>query len=223
MAKTFEMLVKSDENASLFDDKLVSQVDGNTRSGWTFTWYARLSTFDSLSAADVSEVREKRCVVTKTSEDGKVITQFINKVNEYGYYLETRLEYPNSQAVEHINVPLTEASYNHLALIADFAYPFERKRMPAAENGLFYEVDVFLTNGGDKHPWVKVTLFTHDLSLEIPKIPFECAEYIIDIPGQVSTKDKAFIGKLWEFQYFRKQPEWIGSKVKLDYNVKRLD
>lgn len=221
--KTFEMLIKADENASVFDDKLVSQVDGNTRSGWVFNWYARISSTGVLALADISEVREKRLVCKKTAQDGKIITQYINMVNEYGFYLETKLQYPKSQAVEVVNTPITKASYNHLALIAEYAYPFERKRMPAAENGLFYEVDVFITPGGAKHPWVKVSLFTHDLSLEIPKIPFKCLEYIIDIPGELTNSDKKFLETLWTQQYFHKQPEWVGEKVKLDYDIKNVD
>lgn len=223
MSKTFEMLVKADEKASIFDDKLVSQVDGNTRAGWVFNWYARLSDLGVLSAADTSEIREKRIVSKKTANDGKIVSQYINKVNDYGYYLETKLQYPKSQAVELVNVPITKASYNHLALIAEVVYPFERKRMPADDNGLYYEVDVFITPGGSKHPWVKVTLFTHDLSLEIPKIPFTCLEYIVDIPGEVTPRNRKFIETLWAEQYFHKEPEWMGENVKLDYDIKRVD
>lgn len=223
MAKTFEMLIKADEKSSVFDDKLISQVDGNTRAGWVFNWYCRIANPANLSLADASEVREKRTVAQKTNSDGTVVTQYINQVNDYGYYLETKLEHPKSEAVELVNNPISKACYNHLALIAEVSYPFERKRMPAAENGLFYEVDVFLTPGGAKHPWVKVTLFTPDLSLEIPKLPFKCLEYIIDIPGEITPESKRFINDLWETQYFYKQPQWMGTGVKLDYNVKRVD
>lgn len=223
MAQSFEMLIKSDENASVFDDKLVSSIDGNSRTGWVFTWYVRLADMNVLSVAQTSEVREKRCVCRKVNDSGVSVTQYVNQVNEYGYYLETTLEQSKHQAVEVVNTPITKACYQHLSLIGECAYPFERKRMEAADNGLFYEVDVFLTNGGAKHPWVKVTLFTHDLTLEVPKMPFKGVEYIIDIPGEFSEADKKFVKELWEYQYFHKQPQWIGAKTKLDYGIKRLD
>lgn len=211
--KSFKMLVEKGDNASLFDNKLVSEVTGESKAGYVFTIYAKPTDLQELNASSTLEKREKHLILDETNERNQRITVNIHKVNEIGYYMCTKLQYANSTAIEQVQVPISEACYKHLALTSIHGIRFERFKLEVPNTDMEWEVDVFRDPSGQRHPWVKVDLEVSSLDGDVPPLPFKCDEYIMDFPGIVTNEQVAFIEKLYRTQWVNLDPEWVNNRL----------
>lgn len=211
--KSFKMVVERGDNASLFDSKLVSEVNGNSKAGYVFTIYAQLADMQQLNQADTLERREKHLILDETSDKNVRTTLNIHKVNDIGFYATTKLQYANSEAIEQVQVPISEAFYNHLAITSLHGIRFERFKINVPNTEMTWEIDVFRDTSGQRCNWVKMDLEVEKLDNEIPPLPVECVEYIMDFPGIVTKEQAMFIEKLYRNYWVSLDPEWIKSKL----------
>lgn len=216
---TFKMVVKSGEDPSIYDQKLVAQVNGLPSAGYVFTIYARLKDMDELARVKTLERRIRAVLLESEDKQGNLVSVYINKVNDDGYYQTTKLRYPKHQGVEVVNVPISPASFNHLSRISAWATPFERLRIPSADRKTQWVIDVFQTSAGKRHEWVKMDIEVEDLDSNIPKFPLEVEEYILDFPGEVTPEQTKFIKSLWERKWFSHDPQWAFTQTQ-DFNKK---
>lgn len=215
--KSFSMRVEKGDKPSLFDSRLVSSVNGETKAGYVFTIYAKPSNMEEFTQATTLERREQFVVFQDVNDNKDLVTLKINKVNDIGFYQTTTLQTSDSKALEQVSVPLSEAAYNHLALVGYCGYRFERFRFPVPNSEQVWEVDVFRDSSGQRHPWVRITIETNDLQSEVPPLPFKCDEYILDFKGIVTAEQASFIDRLYNTCWVPLDPEWVKNKV--DYKA----
>lgn len=215
---SFKMLVKSGDNPTLYDEKLVSDINGVAKAGYVFTIYARLGDFDQLNKAQTLERRERRLLTNSEDEGGNTVIVYLNKVNEAGYFMTSKLIYPNATSIEQVHVPISEASYKHLSRITHGNMPFERHKFPCPNSELVWEVDVFKGADGQRHPWVKIDLEVADMDDDVPPLPIVCEEYFLDFPGIVTNEQRAFVTKLWQNQWLSLDSEWVKGKFDFKKN-----
>lgn len=218
MAQSFKMLVQSGDNPTLYDEKLVSKVNGEPKAGYVFTIYARLSNMDDLSKANTVEVRERCLLMNKEDETGAVVVVHLNKVNDAGYYMTTKLIHKNATTIEQVHVPISETSYSHLGRVAHNRIPFTRHKFPCANSDLDWEIDVFKAASGSSHPWVKIDLEVKDLDDPVPPLPLTCDEYFLDFPGIVTNEQKAFVNRLWTRDWLSLDTEWVQGRFDFKQN-----
>lgn len=218
MTQSFKMLVQSGDNPTLYDEQLVSKIDGEPHAGYVFTIYAVLSDPESLSKASTVEVRERRLLTNEEDETGSVVVVYLNKVNEAGYYMSTKLIHKNATSIEQVHVPISEASYKHLSRITHNNIPFERHKFPCPNSELVWEVDVFKGADGQRHEWVKIDLEVKDMNDDVPPLPFPCDEYFLDFPGIVTNEQKSFVNRLWTREWLSLDTEWIQGRFDFKQN-----
>ena len=218
MKPSFKMLVRSGDNPTLYDEKLVSKVNGEASAGYVFTIYARISDFEQLSKAQTLERRERRLLTNSEDESGNCVVVYLNKVNEAGYFMTSKLIRQNTTSIEQVHVPISEASYNHLSRISSNNIPFERHKFPAPNTDVEWEVDVFKGANGQRHNWVKIDIEVADMDSDVPALPIVCEEYFLDFPGIVTADQKAFVAKLWRSQWLSLDSEWVRSRVDFKEN-----
>lgn len=209
---SFKMLVKSGDNPSLYDEKLVAEVNGEPKAGFVFTIYARLKDFDQLSKAQTLERRERRLLTKANDESDSTVVVYLNKVNDAGYFMTSKLIHKNATTIEQVHVPISEASYSHLSRISYSNVPFERHKFPCANSDLVWEVDVFKGADGQRHEWVKIDLEVDDLNDDVPPLPLVCQEYFLDFPGIVTDEQRAFVTRLWQREWLSLDTEWVKGR-----------
>lgn len=214
--RSFKMLVEKGDNPSLFDKKLIAKVDGESRAGYVFTIYAKVNNLNVLNESRTLERREKRLILDETHDSGKRLVMTIHKVNDIGYYQSTKLQYPNSQAIEQVMVPISRAMYDHMVLIALSGIQFERFKIDVPNTEMVWEIDVYRGADGQRHNWVKMDLeVPNSLQGELPPIPFPIDDYIIAVPGVITPKQETFIESLYRTEWVNLDPNWVVGK--LDY------
>lgn len=210
---SFQMTVKQGKNPSLFDDKLVNEINGEATRRKQFTVYALLDNFDVLAEADTLERRTKRFIFDESNEQGVRVSAVVHKVNDIGFYMTTRMSHGEITDVEQVMCPISEAMYNHLAIISTYGIEFERFKFNIPNSTQTWEIDVYRGRDGQRHPWVKCDIEVDSVDDEIPKCPIECREYILDHPGIVSETQRSYIESLYKHQWLSLDPEWIMNQV----------
>lgn len=211
--KSFSMQVQRGDKASLFDNRLVSSVNGETRTSYVFTIYAEPSDMNEFTQATTLEKREQFVVFQDMSDNKDIVTMVVNKVNDIGFYQTTRMQASNTRLIEQVSVPLSEAAYKHLAMVGYRGYRFERLRFPVPNTEMEWEVDIFRNKSGQRHPWVRITIEVDHLDDPVPPLPFACNDYILDFPGVVNQTQSDFIEKLYNHGWVPLDPEWVNQQV----------
>ena len=207
------MLVEQGEHPSLFDQKLISSVNGESKAGYVFTIYAKLESHNWLDEAHTLERREKYLLLDERGNNDERVTLTINKVNDIGYYQTTKLQYPTTTAIETVSCPISKAMYDHMAVVAISGIAFERCKIEIPNTGKSWEIDIFKGADGQRHQWVKIDLETDDLNKEVPQLPVPVLEYILDFPGIVTPEQTTFIERLYKHQWMSLDPDWVKGRI----------
>lgn len=88
-------------------------------------------------------------------------------------------------------IPATADAFEIFKRIAENGMIKDRYHFPVEGTPLVYEIDVFLKPDGSYHEWVKIDLETKDMDAELPPLPIEVEEQILD-----NTEDKAEQAKI---------------------------
>lgn len=207
--QTFKMMVKQGDGASLFDEELVSEVNGEPSAGYVFTVYGEIADWDSLGNATTLEQREKHYLpLIENTTNGNTIAITCNRVNEAGYYQTSKLMYANSTLVEQVNVPISLGMYKHLTQAAINSYKFERFKFRVPDSNLVWEVDVFKGADGSRHPWIKCDIEVADLDSELPDLPIPLKERIIANMEDTTDAEVARINRLYKSEWLQTSMNW---------------
>lgn len=82
-------------------------------------------------------------------------------------------------------------------------YKKTRYIYPIPETDLKFEIDVFLSESGHPHPYVKVDLEYPEALMVMPAFPFPVDEDTAIIGNEMTKEEEAFVDDLWENQWSR--------------------
>ncbi|BDH16661.1 MAG: hypothetical protein [Bacteriophage sp.] len=174
-------------------------IDGSLQREVEHTFYAEVKDLAEIKkkAIRVERHEQWKIPVEQDRVDGKMRIRLIDNQRAT---MCTKITYPSMVGCDEVEQDITMDMFNSLRKMAEDGYIKTRYTIPTNVPKLYWEVDVFLGNGGMEHPWVKIDLEVKSLSDPIPAFPFDLSEVIYpDEDLGWSSKNK--IKSLWEKEW----------------------
>ncbi|MOA21893.1 hypothetical protein D3C78_1424110 [compost metagenome] len=92
----------------------------------------------------------------------------------------------------------TKDYFELFRLFADKGLNKTRYFFPIEDTDLKWEVDVYTTQSGERHAWIKIDLEVKTKETELPKFPFALKEVIVNQPAQRTEEENAHIANLFK-------------------------
>ncbi len=170
-------------------------------------WTIKLPKTENNSAK--GQIRVRKVIPMVKSTDGEKFELSHRDGDDAQYVLTTKAEKAADDRLE-VPAPVTKDMFELFRLLAENGMIKDRYHFPI-ENGLVFEVDVYLKEDGSYHEWVKIDLELKDISVDIPELPFSVEEMILDKTQDSAEKSK--ITDLYETVFLTKNNSQEARKL----------
>lgn len=165
----------------------------------SFTVYALMSDINDLATASYLDNREFYYVsLDRRYED--VIEMMIIDVAGMKFELVTRKIMMDKINFTDTTCDINVETFTAIKSMSDIGFKHKYLQFPIPDSEHMWEVSVFLDNNGHDHPWVRLELFTDDVS-SIANLPFTVKEFIVEGDPQNSKESMERIRDLWLKEY----------------------
>lgn len=176
-------------------------INGKLNTELEFTMYAKLRDLNELERAIRKEEHEQWQLPIKTDKvDGRARLRLIDNRR---YTMTTKIQRQGTLGWEEVDADISSDMFNHLREMATNGYRKTRYVFPTQTPGMFWEVDVFRDQMGNKHPWVKIDLEVDDLNAAIPNFPLAHDTMIQADDEHLTRQDQNTIKNLWSNEWLR--------------------
>lgn len=191
---TYRMLVKKlGYSTEDYDGKLQEEME--------FTIYARVPNFNQIESLAVRKERHEQWDLPMDkprSLDGRVR---LRKVDDTLTTMTTKIRRRGRLGFEEVNAQISEPLFDHLREFCKRGHHKTRYDIPTMEADLKWEVDVFMTQSGSPHPWVKIDLEVDDFNRRIPDLPFDVEECFFADEPNLPPEYKNLLDQLWNVEW----------------------
>lgn len=184
-------------------------IDGSLHQEIEFCIYAEIKDLDELKsrAIDTERHEQWRMPLVQSKVDGKMRLRLIDDARAT---MATKIKRENMPGCEEVESDISMDQFRHLKQMAVDGYIKYRYTVPSNIQGLNWEVDVFYSNGGSMHPWVKIDLEVKSMNDPIPAFPVTTMRQIY-ADDALTHAEQQKIKSLWD-------SEW----QKMDANISPL-
>lgn len=178
----------------------MEDIDGKRHREDEITFYAKVVNLTQLIelANEVEEHEQWNIGLTSETVRGR-----LRLINGTRYTMAFKEKIKGSTANMETESDISKDTYEVMRRASTNGYKKTRYNIPIPGSTRKWEVDVFLSNGGGRHPWVKVD-YEHDGDLkDFPEIPFEYEEIIVADADSTTAEQEAFVDKLWQVEWSR--------------------
>lgn len=174
-------------------------IDGSLHQEIEFCIYAEIKDLEELKkkAIQVERHEQWRIPVAQDKVDGKLRIRLIDDTRAT---MATKIKRSNMTGCEEVESDISMDQFKHLKQMAVDGYVKERYSVPSNIQGLIWEVDVFYTNGGSQHPWVKIDLEVKSMNDPIPSFPITTLKQIY-ADDDLTFAERNKIKSLWEKEW----------------------
>lgn len=178
---------------------LESLMSGTVEREIEFTMYVELSDLEELKKRAIRTERHEQWTMplVKGDVDGKLRLRLIDNSRPT---MCTKIKRPSMVGCDEVEMDISMDMFNSLREMAVDGYIKTRYTIPSNIRELLWEVDVFLSNGGAPHPWVKVDLEVKSMNDPIPMFPLS-HNRVIYADDELSYSDRAKVKDLWEREW----------------------
>lgn len=176
-----------------------SLISGNVEKEIEFTMYVLLDNLDELKRKAIRTERQEQWLVPidQKNVDGKLRLRLIDNVRPT---MCTKIKRPNTVGCDEVEMDISMDMFNSLREMAIDGYVKTRYYIPSTIRELIWEIDVFLSNDGSQHPWVKVDLEVKSLNDPIPAFPLTHRR-VIYADDELTFSDRTKVKELWEREW----------------------
>ena len=188
------------------NDLKMEDIDGEKHIEREYTAYALVPDFNWTDAAAETELHEQWKIAYA---EGSPITGRLRLINNRRYTEAVKQPLITEDGSYECEFDISRDAFEMKKKACKDGYLKERFNFPVEGTPYKWEIDVFKSRSGGRHPWVKIDLEYGTKMDAIPEFPFEVKELIV-IDRDSSTEAREMINSLWE-------NEWL----KLDTNFAR--
>lgn len=180
----------------------MENLDGTTVDEMEYCFYVELADLEQLRKKAFKSERHEQWLIPLAKEDinGKMRIRLIDESQPTICVKTNTEEEIRKRETEQI---ISRDLFNNLRNFGVEGYYKTRYMLASNIRGLVWEVDVFFSNGGAQHPWVKVDLEVKDMNSPIPQFPLELNGNPIYGDGHITYTEKQKIQSLWEKEWMR--------------------
>lgn len=181
------------------DVSLEALIDGSLHQEIEYCIYAEIKDLDELKKRAVDKERHEQWTIPLNQDkvDGKIRLRLIDDIRPT---MATKIKREHMTGSEEVESDISMDQFKHLRQMAVDGYVKERYFVPSNIAGLVWEVDVFFTNGGSMHPWVKIDLEVRSMNDPIPTFPIPVVKMIF-ADDDLTFAEKERIKSLWDKEW----------------------
>lgn len=186
---------------NLLNTALESNENGNAQPEIEYTVYGKLVNGEDLNKASHSE---KQIQANIDLENGNGVKLRIRQVGDDKWLLCAKKKNANDHDLEQteVEMEITRDMFDILLSSVDKVFYKTRYFFPVDNHPeLTWEVDVFTTPDGQKHPWIKLDLEVPDKHTARPPYPFDIEEAIDSPPSEFTEGQKKALDALWKQEW----------------------
>lgn len=167
----------------------------------SFTVYALMSNINDLANASYLDNREFYYVsLDKRYQD--IIEMMVIDISGMQFELVTRKLMADKVNFIDTTTLINAETFTAIKSVSDLGFKHKYLQFPVPGSDHMWEVSVFLDINGQDHPWVRLELFTDDVS-NISELPFTVNEFIVEGDPNNPRESVEHIRKLWLKEYTR--------------------
>lgn len=171
--------------------------DGNVQQEIEYTFFGRAENWDWLEQA-ASQEKQEQWESYRDRGEGSFAQCRVRAIDDKTYHACVKLKIAGELGKKEVEQVCTKDYFEFYRYFADKGLNKVRYIFPVEGTDLKWEVDVYTTQSGERHPWVKVDLEVKGSDTEIPEFPFQLMDMILKQPAQRSEEETAHIANLFK-------------------------
>lgn len=179
---------------------LEGMIDGKAYQELEYTFFGKIKDFAQLERAQSSETHEQWQIPLDTDQPVKARIRLIDGKRPT---LTTKVRKDGEHGAIEVDSDISMDLFKSLRLAAINGYKKTRYNFPVKGTDRKWEIDVFIGQNGEPHPWVKIDYEVGELSERIPKLPIDFEEIIVEGGKDQTMEEKRFVRHLWESEWSR--------------------
>lgn len=175
---------------------LESSAEAEVHQEIEYTFFGKVENFDWINEAASSEQQEQWEIHVDKGE-GLFGSVRIRATNDQDFVFCTKVKTPGVLGKSEAEQATTRGMFESFRKLATSGLKKTRYNFPVPDSDLVWEIDVFETKEGKLHPWVKIDLEVTDVEVEIPPLPIEFLEKILNQDKKRTPAERDFVTKLF--------------------------
>lgn len=173
-------------------------IDGVQHQEIEFTMYVEVVDLEDIKKKAIRSERHEQWNVPLDRQTNPSDSKLrIRLIDDARPTICTKIVKDHTPGAEEVEADITMDLFKALRQMCAEGYIKTRYVIPSNIQGLVWEVDVFYSNGGAQHPWVKVDLEVKSINDPIPVFPIPHRKVIFS-DGEMTYSDQLKIKTLWE-------------------------
>lgn len=170
-----------------------------------YTFYGEVFDLNELeSKAFHVEKHEQWLVPVETESKAKLR---IRRIDDKRCIVTTKYKAPGMKGCEEVECDIDPGMFEHLKLMGTGGYLKKRYKIKGPGD-LVWEIDVFSSNAGRPHTWVKVDLEIPTPDVKPPKeLPIKFKTFIEHQGPDLTAEERALIDQLWNSEWASIDPK----------------
>lgn len=171
--------------------------DGTVQQEIEYAFFAEVSSWDWLEKASKQE-KQEQWESYRDLGDGAFAQCRVRATDDKTFEMCVKTKTPGELGKKEVEQICSKDFFEQFRFFADKGLNKTRYIFPIEGTDLKWEVDVYTTQSGERHPWLKIDLEVPDAETELPKFEFPLKEVIVNQPAQRTDEEKAKISSLFE-------------------------
>jgi len=173
-------------------------IDGKMFREIEYTFYAKIKDLADLEKASAKEEQEQWRLPLNAE---KPVKARLRLINGRIYTMCTKMKQKGQIGCSEVEIDIGHDMYQMLKMTATDGYKKTRYIYPVPNTDRKWEVDVFLGMDGKPHVWVKIDFEVSSPDDELPSLPFEVEEIIVENGPEFDSSQERFVRSLWECEW----------------------
>jgi hypothetical protein len=171
--------------------------DGTVQQEIEYAFFARVDSWEWLEQATRQE-KQEQWESYRDRGEGAFAQARVRATDDKTYEMCVKTKDPSELGKKEVEQICSKDFFEQFRFFADKGLNKTRYIFDIEGTDLKWEVDVYTTQSGERHPWIKIDLEVKSKETELPKFPFPLKEVIVNQPAQRTDEEKAQISKLFE-------------------------
>lgn len=171
--------------------------DGTVQQEIEYAFFGCVENWDFLEGAAGSE-KQEQWESYRELGDGAFAQARVRAIDDRTYQMCVKTKIPGELGKKEVEQVCSKDFFDQFCFFADKGLNKTRYFFPIEGTDLKWEVDVYTTQSGERHPWLKIDLEVKTADTKLPKLPFEMKQVIINQPAQRTEEEKEHISNLFK-------------------------
>jgi hypothetical protein len=176
---------------------LEDDANGEVQQEIEYAFFARVENWDWLEQA-ASQEKQEQWESYRDRGEGAFAQCRVRAIDDKTFHMCVKTKTPGELGKKEVEQVCTKDFFEQYRFFADKGLNKTRYFFPIEGTDLKWEVDVYTTQSGERHPWLKIDLEVKSADTKLPQFPFPLKEVIVNQPAKRTEEENTHIGNLFK-------------------------